>query len=80
MKKLVESKKIIFEEIEGFEEVISEKEDYLKAQSRLKDIEQEIKEYPIEEIDKSREAIRWKKGMNYYMLNPKKFDFRIKDL
>lgn len=80
MKKLTESKKIIIEEIEGFEEVISDKEEYQKIRSMLKDKEQERADYPLEEIDRNREDKRYKKGVKYYLLNPQEFDFGLKDL
>ena len=80
MLNLVESKKIIVEEIEEFKEVISGIEDNQKARIRQISKEQENIDYPLEEIDNKREDLRWKKGLNYYLLNPQKFDFRLKDL
>lgn len=76
---MVESKKIIVEKIE-FEEVISSRNDYQKAQSKQIDKKEEKLDYSLEEIDKNREEERWKKGLNYYLLNPRKFDFGLKDL
>ena len=39
-----------------------------------------IKKEPLDPIDKEREEKRWKQSMNYYLLNPQKFTFRLKDL
>ena len=38
-----------------------------------------IKEEPLDPIDKEREEKRWKQSMNYYLLNPQKFTFGLKD-
>lgn len=38
-----------------------------------------IKKEPIDPIDKEREEKRWKQSMNYYLLNPQKFTFGLKD-
>ncbi len=39
-----------------------------------------IKKESLDPIDKEREERRWKKSMNYYLLNPRKFTFGLKDL
>lgn len=38
-----------------------------------------IKKKPLDPIDKEREEKRWKQSMNYYLLNPQKFTFGLKD-
>ncbi|MFW9947972.1 MAG: hypothetical protein ACFFDX_14200 [Candidatus Odinarchaeota archaeon] len=38
-----------------------------------------IKEESLDSVDKSREEKRWKHSMNYYLLNPQKFRFGLKD-
>ena len=38
-----------------------------------------IKKEPLDPIDKEREEKRWKQSMNYYLLNPQKFTFGLKD-
>jgi len=39
-----------------------------------------IKKEPLDPIDKEREEKRWKQSMGYYLLNPHKFKFGLKDL
>jgi len=39
-----------------------------------------IKKEPLDPIDKEREEKRWKQSMNYYLLNPQKFTFGLRDL
>ena len=39
-----------------------------------------VKKEPLDPIDKQRAEKRWKQSMNYYLLNPQKFTFGLKDL
>ncbi|MFX1387150.1 MAG: hypothetical protein ACFE9M_08050 [Promethearchaeota archaeon] len=38
-----------------------------------------IRKEALDPIDKEREEKRWKQTMNYYLLNPQKFTFGLKD-
>ncbi len=38
-----------------------------------------IEKKPLDPVDKKREEKRWKQSMNYYLLNPEKFAFGLKD-
>ena len=65
-------------------EEIKEKLDKIVEEAR-ENLEQEIetiviKKESIDPIDKVREERRWKKSMSYYLLNPRKFTFGLKDL
>ena len=39
-----------------------------------------IKKETLDPIDREREEKRWKQTLGYYLLNPHKFKFRLKDL
>ena len=80
MKILTESKQIIVKEFKEYKGVISERDNHQKVGNQLIDKESQIVDYPSEEIDKTREEKRWKKGLNYYFLHPGKFDFRLTNI
>ncbi|MFX0001255.1 MAG: hypothetical protein ACFE9Q_03840 [Candidatus Hodarchaeota archaeon] len=65
-------------------EEVKEKLEVILEEAK-ENIEKEIETIVIEKetldsIDKKREDKKWKQSMNYYLLNPQKFTFGLKDL
>ena len=65
-------------------EEVKEKLDIILEEAKV-NLEKEIETIVIEKkhldpIDKKREKKRWKQSMNYYLLNPEKLTFGLKDL
>lgn len=66
----------LIEEIkEKFDNILEEAKENLEKEIETIVIEKE----PLDLIDKKREDNRWKQSMNYYLLNPQKFTFGLKD-
>ncbi|MFW9902188.1 MAG: hypothetical protein ACFFDY_13060 [Candidatus Thorarchaeota archaeon] len=64
-------------------EEVKEKLDNILEDAK-ENLEKEIETIVIEKesldpIDRKREDKRWKNSMNYYLLNPQKFTFGLKD-
>jgi len=65
-------------------EEVKEKLDFILEEAQ-ENIEKEIETIVIRKelldpINKAREEKRWKQSKNYYLLNPQKFNFGLRDL
>ena len=68
--------RLIEEVKEKLDNILEEAKENLEKEIETIVIEKE----PLDPIDKKREDKRWKQSMNYYLLNPQKFTYGLKDL
>jgi len=75
---MVITKEVIISDLKDLLEHINLKETEEKS---IKEVKPLITvEEGVDPIQKRRDEKRWKKSMGYFLLNPEKFSFKIKDL